>query len=152
MVSGTDMNKLSLLALAAMAALTVSPAMGQGMMKKPMMHKGMMMKMDKASMMMMEGLTPAEKRIATHMMGMMTRSEKAAMAKAGKKCMTMGKDGMKMDPMSDAMMRKQMTMGMSKSEKMHLTSAMKKMTPAEKAVAKKMMINCYRMGMKSGKM
>lgn len=133
------MNKIATLALVALATLTVSPAFGQGMMKKPMMNQKMgSSKMD----MMMMGLTPAEKKTAMAMMKKMNAGEKATFTKMADKCMMMGKMGKPM--MSD----KEMMMSMSKMDKMHMMSAMKKMTMAEKAVYKKMMMNCHNMGMK----
>ena len=132
------MRKLTILALAAMAALSVTPAMGQSMMKKaPMGGKMGMSKMDG----MMKGLTPSEKKTAMAMMKKMSTKEKAAMMKSMEKCMMDGKMGKPM------MSHEKMMMAMSKMDKMSMMSAMKKMTAREKAVTEKMMMNCHKMGM-----
>lgn len=132
------MKKITILLFAAMTALTVSPAMGQGMMKKdPMMGQ----KMKMSNMDMMKGLTASEKKTATAMMKKMTAKEKASMMKSTEMCMMDGKMGKPM--MSDD----KMMMSMSKMDKMNMMSAMKKMTAAEKAVTKKIMMNCHKMGM-----
>ncbi|CAN5665816.1 hypothetical protein BH11ARM2_BH11ARM2_00310 [soil metagenome] len=142
------MKKTTLLAFAAFTALSMTSAFGQGMMKGGGMMKGQMSgKMSSTMMKMMMGLTAAEKKTAMHMMSKMTMSEKSAMEMSAKECMMMGMKGMKMSGMSDAQMHEHMMMGMSKSQKMSMMSAMKKMSPAEMAVAKKMMMNCYKMGM-----
>lgn len=65
------MRKLTILALAAMAVLSVTPAFGQGMMhKKPMMQKGMMSH-DK----MMMGMSSKEKMMAKKMMMKMSKAD-----------------------------------------------------------------------------
>ena len=137
------MRKLTILALAAMAALSVTPAFGQGMMKKGAMGQKMgMSKMDG----MTKGLTASEKKTATAMMKKLSPKEKATLMKEAEMCTMNGKMGKPM--MSD----EKMMMAMSKMDKMHTMSAMKKMTAAEKAVYKKIMMNCHKMGMMKPKM
>ena len=130
------MNKITI--VAALTALSVVSAFGQGSMtsKKPMMP------MAGGSMgNPMMGLTAPEKKTAAAMMTKMTPAEKTAMGHAASLCMTQGKMGKPM--MTPTAMMKTM----SPTDQRATKSAMRKMTPAQKAVAMKMMANCYKAGM-----
>lgn len=120
------------------------PAMAQS---KPMMHGHAKpptamhaQKMDSMNMnMMMKGLSASEKKTAMDHMKKMTPAEHAVAMKAMHHCMSMG---MPKGKMTEKMMQDRMMMGLSANEKKTMTGMMKKMTPAEHAVAKKMMMNC----------
>ena len=97
------MNKLTILAAAALSVLAVSPAMAQGKMmsKKPMQKMGGMKKMATPAE-TMKGLSPAEMKVAN------------AMPMSAKKTLMMGK--MPMGKMSS--MQKTVAMKMQKNAKM----------------------------------
>jgi hypothetical protein len=151
------MNK-TLFATTVVASLLVTSAFGQGAMKDKGMqgkHKMGMQKMhhpmmaqDNGMSIMMHGLSPAEKQTAMHHMQRMTPSQHAVAVKVMKNCMNMGHTGKAMGHMDDKMMMSHMTMGLKPGEKKTFNGMWMGMSASEKAVAKKMMMNC----MMSGKM
>lgn len=138
--AGKIMTKLSIFALAAMAALSVFDATGQGTLKKgPTTRHTKISKTDPTAAMTMNGLSPSEKQTAAHMMAMLTPEERAAMKKSSLMMSLM------IDSQTPA--HDQPMVWMNKSDEMQLAFAMKKMTPGEMAVAKKLMMNWPRMAM-----
>jgi len=150
-----------MMASVAVAGSALAQSKMDSMHKMSGMHKGSMqghMKMKSMSAhdkmvvdCMMTGLSKDEKMTAHEHMMKMSKSEMAVMMKRGSLCMKDNHKYLVGKEPSDKLMHEHMMSGLSKSEKMTMMGMMKKMSPKEMAVGKKMVTNCCNYGMKHAK-
>ena len=151
---------IGLVIVASMAL--AGPALAQNKMDD--MHKmgdhkmqGHKMKMsaayEKVMKCMMTGISKDEMNTLHKDMGNMSKAEHAVMMKRGRLCMAdphTALKNMKGQP-TDAQVHEHMMSGLTKSEQMTMNGMMKKMSPKDMAICKKMVENCCMYGMKHAK-